>query len=79
MIEQEIKINTLEVCMTQVQETLKKLEGRFDLLDDKLDKKFKELDEKFVSRKEFGPVEKISYTLVSFVCLWALGKLLNLI
>ncbi len=37
------------------------------------------LDETFVSKAEFGPVQKIAYTLVGVICLGVVGAIIDLV
>jgi hypothetical protein len=69
---------------------LSRMEGKFDLLDNKIDgicldasKRQREcweiLHRDLVSRVEFQPVKHVAYTLVSAACLAILGGLISLV
>ena len=56
MDDNQIKINTLEILMNQVTDDIKYIREKLDHLEDI-----------FVTRKEFGPVQKIVYGLVGTI------------
>ena len=79
----KIKINTLEICMKQLQNNFAKFENKFDKFEDNIRTKFdsmeEKLEKKFVTKKEFGPIQKIVYSAIGAILLWVGGKLLGLL
>ncbi len=68
MTGEDLKINTLEVTMKQVQTDIKEIKSLLLSMEDK-----------FVTRKEFGPVQRIVYGMVGTVLTTVLAGLLYLV
>jgi thiosulfate reductase cytochrome b subunit len=58
--QQNLEINTLKICMQNIEKRFDKLEGKFDGF-------IKEIKDSYVSKIEFKPVQKIVYGLVGTI------------
>jgi hypothetical protein len=65
----QIRINAeLQICMKQVQEDIKRILNKLD-----------NLENVFVTRKEFGPVQKIVYSFIGLVMATVVTSVLYLV
>ena len=90
MTQEDKEMGQVLSTMQSLDGRLNRMEGKVDLLDDKLNtlcldasrrqrECWETLHKELVTRSEFQPVKHVAYTLVSAACLAILGGLLSLV